>query len=121
MKAFRFMVNRSVNWADWDTELLSLEMLDLKGLDFALELIGFDSKEIDEFLLDTTADASTDEIPAVPENPVTLPGDLWALGDHRVLCGHATSSEAVSRLLGDRKPFLLSGATTKAGTFRSTR
>jgi len=47
VKAFRLLVNRSVNWADWDMELLSLEMLDLQGLDFDLSLTGFDGREID--------------------------------------------------------------------------
>src|SRR5206468_3567646 len=51
VKAFRLLVNRSVNWADWDTELLSLELLDLKELDFDLGLTGFDVREIDELLL----------------------------------------------------------------------
>src|SRR6267142_944281 len=45
VKAFRLLVNRSVNWADWDMELLSLELLDLKGLAFDLELTGFDRSE----------------------------------------------------------------------------
>src|SRR5882672_4097226 len=48
VKAFRLLVNRSVTWASWDSELLSLEMLDLRGLDFDLGLTGFDTREIDE-------------------------------------------------------------------------
>src|SRR5258706_9611346 len=51
VKAFRLLVNRSVTWADWDSELLSLELLDLKGAGFDLELSGFDMREIDELLL----------------------------------------------------------------------
>src|SRR6202521_1649522 len=50
VKAFRLMVNRSVAWAEWDDELLSLELLDLKGLDFDLSLTGFDARELDAFL-----------------------------------------------------------------------
>ncbi len=50
VKAFRLMVNRSVAWAEWDEELLGLELLDLKGLDFDLGLTGFDSKELDALL-----------------------------------------------------------------------
>src|SRR5260370_36475224 len=50
VKAFRLMVNRSVAWAEWDEELLSLELLDLKGLDFDLSLTGFDAREVDAFL-----------------------------------------------------------------------
>jgi ParB-like chromosome segregation protein Spo0J len=50
VKAFRLMVNRSVAWAEWDEELLGLELLDLKGLDFDLSLTGFGSREIDDLL-----------------------------------------------------------------------
>src|SRR5260221_5491292 len=80
VKAFRLLVNRSVNWADWDAELLSLEMLDLKGLDFDLNLTGFDTREIDELLLGDEPDRQEDLVPALPENPVTLTGDLWVCG-----------------------------------------
>src|SRR6266705_103467 len=101
VKAFRLLVNRSVNWADWDSELLSLELLDLKGLDFDLSLSGFDTREIDELLLGDEPDAQEDVVPDLPENPVTAPGDLWLCGKHRVLCADATSPEAVARLLGE--------------------
>jgi ParB-like chromosome segregation protein Spo0J len=50
VKAFRLMVNRSVGWAEWDDELLSLELAELKDLDFDLDLTGFDSKELDRYL-----------------------------------------------------------------------
>ena len=51
VKAFRLMVNRSVTWADWDEDFLSLELQELDGLDFDLNLTGFGSKEIDDLLL----------------------------------------------------------------------
>jgi hypothetical protein len=50
VKAFRLMVNRSVGWAGWDEELLGLELLELKGLDFDLDLTGFDSAELERCL-----------------------------------------------------------------------
>ena len=100
-------MNRSVNWADWNSDLLSLELLDLKGLDFDLSLTGFDTREIDELLLGDEPDAQEDVVPALPENPVTKPGDLWLCGKHRVLCSDATSPEAVARLLSQRKPLLM--------------
>ena len=52
VKAFRLMVNRSATWADWDEELLAIELLDLQTSDFDLALTGFDTKEIDDLLLD---------------------------------------------------------------------
>ena len=107
VKAFRLLVNRSVNWAEWDEELVALELEELKGMDFDLDLTGFDPVEINDFLLDESKEESADEVQEVPENPVTRIGDLWQCGEHRVLCGDATSAEAVARLLGDRKPRLM--------------
>jgi DNA modification methylase len=107
VKAFRLMVNRSVTWADWDEELLALELLDLKDLAFDLSLTGFDTKEIDDFLSKPDDDDAANATPPLPENPVSRTGDLWLCGRHRVLCGDATSPEAVARLLGDRKPALM--------------
>jgi len=105
VKAFRIMVNRSATWADWDEELLKIELLDLQASDYDLALTGFDTKEIDDLILDDTPDE--DAAPPLPPVPVTKPGDLWLCGPHRVLCGDATDPEAVSRLLGEHKPFLM--------------
>ena len=99
------MVNRSATWADWDEELVAIELLDLKMSDFDLSLTGFDSSEIDDFLLNEAADE--DNAPPLPAAPVTRPGDLWVCGSHRVLCGDATDAAAVARLLGERRPLLL--------------
>jgi DNA modification methylase len=107
VKAFRLMVNRSVAWADWDEELLALELQELNASDFDLTLTGFDPKEIDDLLLAPEYDDQANAVPPVPENPVSRPGDLWLCGKHRVLCGDSTSAEAVARLLGERKPHLM--------------
>jgi len=110
VKAFRLMVNRSVSWADWDEELLALELDELRASDFDLSLTGFDIHEIDA-LLAIEDDRGADTVPPVPENPITRLGDLWLCGkvknQHRILCGDSTSPEAVARLLGDRKPRLM--------------
>jgi hypothetical protein len=106
VKAFRLMVNRSVTWADWDEELLALELQEIQAADFDLSLTGFDPGEIDELLaLDDEEKANA--TPPLPETPVSRSGDLWQLGSHRVLCRDATSAEAVAQLLGERKPRLL--------------
>ena len=108
VKAFRLMVNRSVTWADWDDELLALELQELNEADFDLSLTGFDPKEIDDLLLAPDDDERANAAPPLPENPVSRPGDLW-------LCGKALPAprpvrrlppapEAVARLLGERKP-----------------
>ena len=107
VKAFRLMVNRSVTWADWDEELLSLEIGELKALDFDLSLTGFEPVEIDEFLFGEGKEDREQDVPVLPEHAVTQPGDLWMCGDHRVLCGDATSAEVVGRLLGSTKPAVM--------------
>ena len=105
VRAFRLMVNRSATWADWDDELLALELLDLQTADYDLSLTGFDSKELDDLLGTNAPDEDT--VPPAPVIPVTRPGELWLCGSHRVLCGDATDQAAVSFLLGDSKPFLM--------------
>lgn len=108
VKAFRLMVNRSVNWAEWDLELVTLEMEELKSLDFDLSLTGFDPPEIDNFLFgDQNQTESGEMAPALEGAPVTQPGDLWVCGPHRVLCGDATSEEAVGILFGPAHPALM--------------
>src|ERR1700693_6325262 len=69
VKAFRLMVNRSVTWAEWDSELLAQELEDLKGLDFDLSLTGFDDREIDDFLSDPGDDDRANLVPPVPDIP----------------------------------------------------
>src|SRR5215468_3135960 len=102
VKAFRLMVNRSVTWADWDEELLSLELQDLNESDFDLSLTGFDPGEIDG-LLAIPDEERANAAPPLPEYPVSRAGDLWICGKHRVLCGDATCQEDVALLLGERK------------------
>jgi DNA modification methylase len=107
VKAFRVLVNRSVTWADWDEELLALELQDLKTLDFDLDLTGFDVPEMDEMLALLADEEAVNAAPDLPEVATSQPGDLWLLGPHRVLCWDATSPEVVARLLEGRQPFLM--------------
>ena len=107
VKAFRLLVNRSVTWADWDEELLALELKELQEADYDLSLTGFDPGQLDDLMTLENEEDIGNTAPPVPESPVSRLGDLWLLGPHRVLCGDATSPEAVSRLLGDSQPRLL--------------
>jgi hypothetical protein len=104
VKAFRLMVNRSVGWAEWDEELLGLELSESKDLDFDLALTGFDTREIDEYLAGPENDEDADTVPPIPDEPASRLGDLWLCGKHRVLCGAATAPEAVTRLCGSATP-----------------
>jgi DNA modification methylase len=103
---FRLIVNRSVTWADWDEELLGLELQDLQSMDFDLSLTGFNAPEIDG-LLAVDEEEKANAAPPVPKVPASRAGELWVLGPHRVLCGDSTNAEAVARLLGERKPRLM--------------
>ena len=105
VKAFRLLVNRSATWADWDEELLTLELQDLKTLNLDLALTGFDAREIEDLLLPNIQ--VEDAVPPLPDRPVSRVGDLWLCDPHRVLCGDATDPEMVSRLVGKREPFLM--------------
>ena len=104
IKAFRLLANRSAAWAEWDDELLALELQDLKGLDYDLALTGFDAGELRRLTEDLTDE---DAAPDAPATPVTKPGDLILLGSHRLLCGDATQAEDVARLLDGIRPHLM--------------
>jgi DNA modification methylase len=108
VKAFRLMVNRSATWADWDEELLSLELAELKELEFDLDLTGFDDREINRYLCASgLEDERADAIPDLAAEAVTRAGDLWLCGEHRVLCGDATEAGSVARVLGSVRPELM--------------
>jgi ParB/Sulfiredoxin domain len=109
IKAFRLLANRSAAWAEWDDELLTLELQDLQGFGYDLGLTGFDVAELRGLLDEAPATGLTDEdaIPETPASPVTRPGDLILLGSHRLLCGDATRADDVARLLDGAHPHLM--------------
>jgi ParB-like nuclease domain len=98
VRAFRLLVNRSSSWADWDEELLTLELADLNALDIDLSMTGFDPFEIDKFLFPDLPGSSADDVPALPTTVVSRMGDLYLLDLHRILVGDATSPEAVAKV-----------------------
>jgi DNA modification methylase len=93
--------NRIAENAGWDNELLALELAELDGLGFDVELTGFSDEEIKALMPVEVTEGLTDQddAPAVQENPVTVPGDVWVMGKHRLLCGDSTSVDAVEKLL----------------------
>ena len=107
LKAFRILANRSATWADWDEDLLRLELEELKLDDFDLALTGFDADELLEIMAgeETTSEGNTDEdaAPEVPGNPVSKPGDVWIMGQHRLLCGDSTDAVSYDTLLGTER------------------
>jgi DNA modification methylase len=103
-RAYVIADNRMALDAGWDIDLLKVELGDLQGLNFDLALTGFDPGEIENFLAEKT-EGLTDEdaVPEAPINPVTVLGDVWLLGKHRLMCGDSTSVDAVDKLMGGRK------------------
>ena len=101
IKAYRIADNKTADLADWDYDLLPIELADLQAADFDLDLIGFSADELAELLDPGVKQGLTDpdEVPEPPDEPTTKPGDLWALGDHRLLCGDSGSPEDIDRLL----------------------
>jgi hypothetical protein len=102
VRAYRLLDNRSHEETSWDEDLLGLELLDLKGMGVDLDLTGFNTDEIDEYLARAERGAwRTDEdaVPEVPEVPVSAAGDLWVLGPHRLLCGDATVAASYQTVL----------------------
>lgn len=95
--------NRIAENAGWDQELLKLELAELQSMDYDLSLIGFSQEELDGFFDDVEEGGGLtedDAIPETPVDPVSRPGDLWILGNHRLLCGDATVSADVQALMG---------------------
>ena len=102
-KAYVIADNKLALNSGWDEELLKLELQELKEIDYDIDLIGFSADELDELLRNTEelTEGLTDEdaVPEVPENPVTKLGDVWILGNHRLMCGDSTSIDAVEKLV----------------------
>lgn len=106
-RAYRIADNKLGELAEWDLELLALELDDLKVLDFDLDQTGFDDKELGK-ILDTSKEASEDDYePPVEIETSIQRGDLFRLGRHRLLCGDSTSAEDVGRLTDGEKADLL--------------
>jgi DNA modification methylase len=102
IKAYRIADNRSNQEAEWDDELLAIELGDLEDKGFNLEMTGFDAEELDKLMLPAQISGLTedDTIPAVEEKSITKPGDLWVLGKyHRLLCADSTKPESIEQAL----------------------
>jgi DNA modification methylase len=106
-RAYVIADNQLALKAGWDEEMLAAELTDLRDLAFDLDLIGFNEKELSRLLSPGDAVDGEDDIPDLPEQPVSAAGDLWLLGNHRLLCGDATDANAVARLLGAVWPHLM--------------
>lgn len=99
-RALRLADNKIALNAGWDTEVLKIELDALADLSFELELTGFATGEID-VISAAPPDPDDEIVPATPNAPVTRPGDLWRLGEHRLLCGDSRQIEVIASVMGD--------------------
>jgi DNA modification methylase len=108
-RAYIIADNKLALNAGWDNEMLALELGELKDLDFDLDLTGFTADEIAALMPVQLTDGLTDEdaVPDVPVNPVSVLGDVWILGNHRVMCGDSTSIDDVDKLMVGVYPDLI--------------
>jgi len=106
VRAFRLSVNKVSEFADWDDEMLRVE-LDALGVDgFDVELTGFSLDEIADLQIEEVPEGLTDEdaVPEAPDEPLTVEGDVWLLGNHRLMCGDSADVSAIDNLLSGVTP-----------------
>jgi ParB-like chromosome segregation protein Spo0J len=110
VRAYRIADNRLSELSGWDDELLAAELHALNAAGFDLDLTGFEGEDLDRLLapLDDADEAlaGEDEVPEPPVNPVSRPGDLWLLGEHRLLCGDSTRADDVIRVMNGERAIL---------------
>ncbi|PZX36289.1 ParB-like nuclease family protein [Roseinatronobacter thiooxidans] len=112
-RAYRIADNKLTELGEWDEAMLRDEIAGLLAEDFDLTLLGISDDDLDALLRDPEALGGDgpvegeDDVPELPVTPVSVPGDLWQLGSHRLICGDSTSADVVGRLLGDVRPLLM--------------
>jgi len=109
IQAYRIADNKTAEIAEWNYDLLPLEIKELQDANFDLSLLGFDTDELDRLLNGTSADEVTDgetepdAVPEVPEEAVSRRGEVYRLGEHLLLCGDSTKPEDIAKLMGNEK------------------
>ncbi len=103
VQAYRIADNKTGEIAEWDYNLLPVEIKELQDANFDLSLLGFDAEELDKLLNGTeentvsVGETDADAVPEVPEEAVSKHGEIYQLGKHRLMCGDSTKPEARSR------------------------
>jgi DNA modification methylase len=106
-RAYILADNKLAEQAGWDAQMLALEVGDLQSLGIDMLDLGFTGRELDDLLREGDVDPREDEVPPVPDAPVSRLGDVWQLGAHRLICGDATEAATVARLLNGVTPHLM--------------
>jgi len=103
VRAYRIADNKSGELAEWDLDILPIELAELREGGFDMDLLAFDEEDLASLLNKgmgiTEGLTDADAVPEPPDDPITQPGDLWLLGDHRLLCGDSGSAADLDRLL----------------------
>lgn len=105
IKAYRIADNKTAELAEWNLELLPIELGELQACNYDLGLLGFDAEELAKLLDPGIQEGLTDpdDIPAQPDAATSQPGDIWILGDHRLMCGDSCNPEHLDLLLAGAK------------------
>ena len=104
INAYRIADNRTAEESEWDNELLKMEIKELEAQDFKLDLLGFNEDQLNNLLFEEKQGLTDeDEVPETPEEPITKLGDIWKLGNHRVICGDSTKQETYEQLCNEAK------------------
>jgi DNA modification methylase len=106
-RAYVLADNKLALNAGWDDSMLGLELAEISDLGFDLDLTGFSLDEIASFEPKTEGLTDPDETPEAPANPVSVLGDVWLLGNHRIVCGSSTDADTVAKCLNGVKPHLM--------------
>jgi DNA modification methylase len=99
INAYRIADNRTAEESEWDNELLKMEIKELEAKDFKLDLLGFNDEQLNNILFEEKQGLTDeDEVPEAPEEPISKLGDIWKLGNHRVMCGDSTLIDSFDKL-----------------------
>ena len=108
INAYRIADNRTAEESEWDSELLKMEIKELEAKDFKLDLLGFNEDQLNDILFEEKQGLTDeDEVPETPEEPITKLGDIWKLGNHRVMCGDSTIINEIDKLTEKQKPDMI--------------
>lgn len=99
IRSVRLAVNRIAERGEWDLPALQVEVAELTALGVDLSSTGFTVPEFDIILIDAISEPRAEKVPAMQQAAVSLPGDLWDLGEHRVVCGSALEEPTFAALL----------------------
>jgi DNA modification methylase len=116
-RAYALADNRTGELAEWDVAVLDEHLVELEVAGLDIEALGFETPKRED------AEVEEDDVPETPDNPVSNPGDLWQLGNHRLMCGSCTDAGSVARLFNGEKaqmlftspPYALGGSVKLSG------